>query len=53
MAESVVKAIAAGVRRPAMFESESVFSAPVMISAAKVKLLVMSVNVLSVLYFHA
>ena len=53
MAESVVKVIAAGVRLPEISESVSVLAAPVMVSAAKVKLLVMLANVLSVLYFHA
>ena len=53
MAESVVKLIAAGVRLPEMSESVSVLAAPVMVSAVKVKLLVILANVLSVLYFHA
>ena len=53
MAESVVKLIAAGVRPPEISESVSVPFVPVMFSAAKVKLLVILANVLSVLYFHA
>ena len=53
MAESVVKLIAAGVRPPEISESVSVLFVPLMFSAAKVKLLVMLANVLSVLYFHA
>ena len=51
MAESVVILIAAGVILPEISESVSVLAAPVMVSAAKVKLLVMLDNVLSVLYF--
>ena len=51
MAESVVIVIAAGVRLPEISESESVLSVPVIVSAVKVKLVVMLVDVLSVLYF--
>ena len=51
MAESVVKVIAAGVRLPEISDSESVPCVCEIVSAVKVKLVVMLVNVLSVLYF--